>query len=96
MSLPSPLRYYRHRYGGIYSVQVAKAISSVDKSLWVVYNHVYPFEQQTWIRPYDEWCEKGKFIEITDPTELSNIFQKDRNELQKEISEARAAAKRDK
>ena len=96
MALPNALRYYRHRYGGIYSVQIAKAISTVDRSLWVVYNHVYPFEQQTWIRPYDEWCEDGKFTEITDSTELSNIFRRNREEFQKEILEVKANSKRDK
>jgi hypothetical protein len=96
MTLPYALKYYRHRYGGIYSVQIAKAISTVDKSLWVVYNHVYPFEQQTWIRPYNEWCEDGRFIEMTDHVELSNILRRDRNKFQEEILEARASSKRDK
>ena len=96
MALPHALRYYRHRYGGIYSVQIEKAISTVDKSVWVVYNHVYPFEKQTWIRPYDEWSEDGKFTAITDSVELSNILRRDKNEFQREILEAKANSKRDK
>lgn len=95
MTTPSPLKYYRHRYGGIYSVQVPKAISTVDKSLWVVYTHAYPFEYQVWVRPYDEWCEEGKFTEISGE-ELYKVFHRDREELKREILEAKANSKRDK
>jgi hypothetical protein len=82
--------YYQHRYGGIYIVKEI-ATSSVDKSTWVVYNHIYPFEYQTWIKPYDEWCD-GRFRKITS-VEFNEFISKDRIEFQLEIGKARAAAK---
>jgi hypothetical protein len=95
MATPSPLKYYQHRYGGIYTVEVSKAKSVVDNTLWVVYNHVYPFETQAWIRPYNEWCEEGRFREISGD-ELYNVFQKDRKQFQEEIIAEKEASKRDK
>jgi len=65
------------------------ATSTVDKSKWVVYNHVYPFEYQTWIRPYGEWCD-GRFREIT-ANEYNEFLKRDRLEFQIEIGKARAA-----
>ena len=80
--------YYQHRYGGLYKVQDI-ATSSVDKSIWVVYTHVYPFEYQTWIRPYDEWCD-GRFRKI-EFEEYAPLLMRDRLEFQVEIGKARAA-----
>jgi len=82
--------YYQHRYGGIY---IAKEIatSAVDRSKWVVYNHIYPFEYETWIRPYDEWCD-GRFRKISN-SELNSLLGKDKAEFQVEIGKARAAGR---
>jgi len=82
--------HYQHRYGGLYLVKDIAA-STVDKTRWVVYTHVYPFEYQTWIRPYDEWCD-GRFKEITNE-EYDNLLRKDRLEFQLEIGKARANAR---
>lgn len=82
--------YYQHRYGGLYIVTDV-ATSSVDKSKWVVYNHVYPFEYETWIRPYDEWCD-GRFRQL-EPSEYSELIKKDRTEFQIEIGKAKAAGR---
>lgn len=79
--------YYQHRYGGLYIVKDI-ATSTVDKSKWVVYAHVYPFEYETWIRPYDEWCD-GRFRELG-PEEYSELLKKDRLEFRFEIGKARA------
>jgi hypothetical protein len=86
--------YYQHRYGGIYLVRNT-ALSTVDKSEWVVYVHIYPFEYQVWIRPYDEFCD-GRFRKLKNGTELNSFMDKDRIEFQKEITAAREAAKKDK
>lgn len=67
------------------------ATSTVDKTRWVVYEHVYPFDYQCWIRPYNEWCD-GRFREIT-KVEFDEFVKKDRIEFQLEIGKARAAAK---
>lgn len=87
MITPEVNVYYRHRYGGLYIVQ-GIATSSVDKSKWVVYNHVYPFEYGTWIRPYDEWCD-GRFRKI-EHEEYSELLMKDRLAFQIEIGKAKA------
>lgn len=83
--------YYQHRYGGLYKVSDI-AFSTVDKSQWVVYNHVYPFEYVTWIRPYDEWCD-GRFREIT-REEYREFLKRDQQEFQNEINAAKGEAKR--
>lgn len=63
---PTSEQYYRHQDGGLYWVrQIAK--STVDQSEHVVYDHVFPFEKATWIRPLDEWTtERFKLIEGLD------------------------------
>ena len=82
--------YYQHRYGGLYKVQDI-ATSTVDKSKWVVYVHVYPFEYQPWIRPYDEWCD-GRFRKV-EHSEYSELLMRNREEFQLEIGKARALSK---
>ena len=67
------------------------ATSSVDKSKWVVYNHVYPFEYETWIRPYDEWCD-GRFRKI-EHEEYAELLMRDREEFKLEIGKAKALSK---
>jgi hypothetical protein len=95
MATPSPLKYYQHCYGGIYTVDKAKVINTVDNTLCVVYTCEFPFERQTFVRPYDEWCEDGRFKEIFGDA-LYEVFQKDRKTFQEEITAAMMAAKRDK
>jgi len=90
MIKPEVNYYYQHRYGGLYIVN-GIATSTVDKSKWVVYNHVYPFEYQTWIRPHDEWCD-GRFRKL-EPGEYDEFLKKDRLEFQLEIARARGLAK---
>jgi hypothetical protein len=95
MATPNPLKFYQHRYGGIYSVDTARAINTVDNTLCVVYTSEFPFERETFVRPYDEWCEEGRFKEIFGD-ELYAVFQKDEKIFQEEITAAKEAAKRDK
>jgi hypothetical protein len=91
MAKAHPLKYYQHRYGGVYHVDKPKVLSTVDKSEWVVYTHAWPFEIETWIRPKTEW-EDGRFREVFGE-ELLALFAKDRLEFQEEITKARAAAR---
>ena len=95
MAIPSPLKFYQHRYGGIYSIDKVKAINTLDNTLCVVYTCEFPFERQTFVRPYDEWCEEGRFEEISGDA-LYKVFQKDRKIFQEEITAAKEAAKKDK
>jgi len=68
------------------------ATSTVDKSKWVVYTHCYPFEYQTWIRPYDEWCSEDRFRALA-PGEYDQFLKRNREEFQAEITAAKAKAK---
>lgn len=82
--------YYQHRYGGLYIVaDIAK--STIDQSKWVVYHHCYPFFYETWIRPYDEFCD-GRF-RVLAPGEYDTFLSKDRVAFQTEIRAAKEAAK---
>ena len=39
--------YYKHKYGGIYRI-ITEGIHVDTKLIMVVYEHIYPFEQQTY------------------------------------------------
>ena len=92
MTNPIAGTYYQHRYGGIYIVEIPKVLSTVDKSEWVVYSHVYPFEAGVvWSRPHAEWTD-GRFREI-DTAELHVFLDKDRETFQNEITETKKLAK---
>jgi hypothetical protein len=68
------------------------AKSTIDQSKWVVYSHCYPFQYETWIRPYDEWCD-GRFRQL-EPSEYDElIMSKDRVTFQNEITATGEAAK---
>lgn len=83
--------FYQHRYGGIYRVVEPLTLNTIDKSEWVVYQHIYPFEEQIWCRPKKEW-EDGRFKSLT-PSELREQCNKDRDMFQKEIAANKLAAK---
>ncbi len=84
--VPEVSKFYQHRYGGIYIVH-GISTSTVDKSKVVVYHHVYPFENQMWHRPYDEWCD-GRF-QLLENSKKFDLLKRDREEFQKEITEVR-------
>lgn len=84
---PTIWGYYRHRYGGIYQIDLPCAKSTVDKSEWVAYTHVYPFAEETYIRPLDEFMD-GRFTEIS-VAEFSNLLSKDRKQFQEEITKSK-------
>lgn len=83
--------YYQHRYGGIYTVDFHRVKNTVDKSEWVVYTHVWPFEIETWIRPKLEF-EDGRFREL-EAGEYSNFLKCDREEFKRKVTETRKLAK---
>jgi hypothetical protein len=84
--------FYKHKYGGIYQVVVPCGIDMRDGTPCVVYSHVYPFEEQIYIRPLSEWTE-DRFKELI-PAEVINLCSKDREQLQKEIKSAKEKDKR--
>jgi hypothetical protein len=89
--IPEPSIYYQHRYGGVYQV-VSVSTSTVDKSQWVVYRHLWPFEEQEWHRPYEEFVD-GRFRELS-YVEAMEIGKKDRTKFQLEITANKEAAKK--
>lgn len=45
-----------HQDGGLYLVKsVGTSTVDADRSQHVVYEHVFPFKVQTWIRSRNEW-----------------------------------------
>lgn len=59
------------------------------KERLVIYSHVWPFDPSTLARPYDEWCEEGRF-RLLSRDEYVTLMQKDRLEFQIEIGKAKA------
>lgn len=81
---------YQHRYGGIYIVDDVATHTGTKERL-VIYSHIYPFEQNAWARPIDEWT-KERFRAIT-TTEADALMSKDKTLFQEEINQARQASK---
>lgn len=82
-------KYYQHRYGGIYKAKYI-SLSTQDQSQWVVYDHIYPFEQKTWHRPYEEFTD-GRFTEIL-TQDLMYFCSKDATRFRAEIAANKAKA----
>lgn len=89
MSNYAPETYYVHKHGGIYKT-ICLSNSSIDQSQWVIYRHVYPFEEAVWHRPLAEWTE-DRFIEISESDLLLTLHRKDRDELKAEINSRRSS-----
>ncbi len=48
--------YYQHKYGGLYYVSHQHSVTLVDSNqLGVLYQHIYPFPEQQFVRPVDQW-----------------------------------------
>lgn len=90
MMYPKVNRYYKHKYGGIYRV-IELAESVVDNSVWVVYNHVYPYEYKVWVRPLHEWTD-DRFSILTNDEYHSEIV-KDRENFRAEIEQRKLLLK---
>lgn len=71
MYRPTINNLYKHQDGGFYVVQ-SIALSADDKSEWVVYAHVFPFEQRTWIRRLEEWTYE-RFQPVTN-REMADVM----------------------
>lgn len=76
---------YIHVDGGIYmALNLGK--SSVDQSEHVVYEHLFPFKHEVWIRPLLEWTPE-RFKPVSDDDGLTIIMSSDRAVMQAEIAE---------
>lgn len=81
---------YQHRYGGLYIVD-SVATHTDTKQRLVIYTHLYPFEEQTWARPIEEWTE-DRFRPISGK-EYSELTKKDREQFQLEIGLAKGKSR---
>lgn len=52
-----------HKKGGIYKFKKF-VTSTVDGSIMVLYDHLWPHEMGTWVRPYEEFID-GRFVEVS-------------------------------
>lgn len=82
--------FYQHIDGGLYLTK-SLSTSSVDKSQWIVYDHVWPFEMKLWHRPLEEWTPE-RFREV-DYAEATTIATGDKERAQLEIAARREARK---
>lgn len=85
----APETYYVHKYGGIYKT-LCLSTSAIDQSLWVIYRHVYPFEELVCHRPLEQWTS-DRFVEIDEASMFAFIHNKSREELKAEIAVKKAA-----
>lgn len=82
--------FYQHKDGGLYyTVEVSS--SSVDQSRWVVYYHIFPFEQKMWHRPIDEWTP-DRFKKVT-ALEVKEIVSQDQDKFAAQVTENKKARK---
>lgn len=86
---PKPTGIFRHTDGGIYQV-TAHGKHTTNGEEVVIYRHLWPFEQLTWVRPLVEW--EGRFTKLTE-MEVNLAMLGDRIEAQLTVSTARAARK---
>lgn len=88
-SVPMTDRLYQHQDGGFYVVQ-SVATSTDDLSQWVVYTHVWPFEQKQWLRRVEEWTpERFRLSSNTEMTAMMLAYT--RQDYQQRVTEAKAA-----
>lgn len=86
-------KLFQHTDGGFYRFR-GLSRSTVDQSMCVVYEHVWPFlpdaEHTFWHRPITEWT--SRFTEVTE-ADLENAMKQDRLLAQAEIIRKRRLRK---
>lgn len=81
--------FFQHTDGGFYRFSTISK-STVDQSEWVIYEHVWPFEAQTWHRPLEEWASRFTPVDLR---VISEASMKDRVLAQAEILHKRQIRK---
>lgn len=79
--------YYKHRYGGIYRHLMYAVNKDLGCEEVVVYQHIFPFEQNTFVRKKQDFMSNYK---VLSDEELNMELQKDKYSLQKEITTNKA------
>jgi hypothetical protein len=87
MITPVLYTYYLHKYGGIYLVTNVCTHANTGERM-VVYDHVYPFEEASFVRPLDE-LTADRFTAIP-YSEVQELMKGDRLEYQIMVGKARA------
>jgi hypothetical protein len=88
-----PNTFYQHRYGGVYKLgENFLSLSTIDLSRCVIYEHIFPFNQTYWHRPYDEFVD-GRFTKLTD-LEANAIINQDANMFKEIIRLNKEASKK--
>ena len=83
--------FFRHKYGGLYRLEsLAKDSATGDD--FVIYDHVFPFDEERWVRPKAEFFD-GRFTMVT-VAEVTKIMQQDPLLMAASIREAKASAKK--
>jgi hypothetical protein len=77
-------KYYQHKYGGVYLyINTVKNKSDHDEDM-ILYQHVYPFNKETYVRRKTEFDISNKQISNE---QLDELLSKPKEEFQKEIKE---------
>jgi hypothetical protein len=74
---------FRHIDGGYYQYEKSVLFAD-DQDELVIYKHLWPFDESTWARRYNQF--KSKFTPIT-LSEFQKAKEIDREVLQKQIAE---------
>ena len=86
---PQSDNLFQHQDGGFYRY-LGMAQHADDKSLLVLYEHLWPFEAGLpWVRRPEEWND-GRF-EPTTTAQLAEAMKQDRKEAQEAVARAKAA-----
>ena len=81
--------YYKHKYGGIYRF-ITEGMNVDTKLNMVVYEHVFPFDRETYISNKTEFETNFRVI---DYSQICTELSKDKIAFQLEISNTKIASK---
>lgn len=79
--------YYKHKYGGIYEFIMQVDEDCVTKQQAIVYKHLYPFVEKTFVRNKEEFYQN--FSPISDE-QYDIEVKKDRIEFQNSIKQLKS------
>jgi hypothetical protein len=80
---------YQHGDGGIYLI-IGAGRSSASGEPMVIYRHLWPFEQELWVRPLAEW--QSRFARIS-YAEFQSATREDQDAAKAAITAKRTARK---
>lgn len=84
-------KYFQHQDGGLYQFKHFARYSDRSDQYCVVYQHIWPFTSEPWVRPIAEW-QPERFKLVTD--EYANNIQTQSPELAQQVITARREARK--